>query len=256
MPRTWWKRTGAAMVALAMAGALTTGVAHAEAKPAIPMDQAGPLALRSDDNLCLTFVVADKIPTAVMAPCVPSPISMLQEWTLTADGQLKVSLSDGLLEPLPLGACLDTAADLVPVELPAETPVLVLPCRKGTGQQWTYDEATGSLVNKANDLALSPILGADVVGAPVTTRMPNKTDDTQGWDQVEAPGLGLGGSITFLMNLIYGLLDIDLDVSLCEDVLAQVSVKVTIPPELWELPAAMVDQVPGAPTLEEVKARR
>jgi hypothetical protein len=248
----------AGAVALAVCGALTTGMANAAkpAAPAVPVDKPGLLALRSDDNLCLTFVIVDKIPTAVMAPCVAAPVSMLQEWTFTADGQLTVSLTDGLLEPLPTGVCLDTAADLVPVELPADTPVLVLPCRKGTGQQWTYDEATGSFVNKANELALSPILGLDAVGAPVVTRAPNEADETQGWDQVEPPGLDLSGSITFLMNLIFGLVDVELDVSLCEDLLAQVSVKLTIPPELWELPDAMVDQVPGAPTREEVTARR
>lgn len=258
MSGTWTKRIGAAAIALAVCGALTTGTAQAAQgpAPAVPVDKPGLLALRSDDNLCLTFVIADKIPTAVMAPCVPAPISMLQEWTFTAGGQLTVSLTDGLLDPLPTGVCLDTAADIVPVELPDDVPVLVLPCREGTGQQWAYDEATGSFTNKANDKVLSPVLGLDVVGAPVTTRTAVEGDETQGWDTTEAPALSLNGSITYLIHLIFGLVDVELDVSLCTDLLEQAALKVTIPPELYELPGAMVDQVPSTPALEKALASR
>jgi hypothetical protein len=207
-------RTG--VVVLAVSVALATAVPAQAAAPA-PADPPGvevgvakQIANRSDTRYCLTFVTAEKVPMAVMMACAPGKEGKTQEWIYTENGQLQVAMSKSVGGALAqTGACLDTGADLARPS--AQAPVLVLPCRDGDGQKWSYDAGDGSFTNVANGMALSSLLGqGKAKQAQPTGNRPASGAPYQGWSALPLPGLDILGAVLALVNALLASLGLAL----------------------------------------------
>ncbi|GAB2650743.1 RICIN domain-containing protein [Kribbella swartbergensis] len=248
-------RTGVAVLALAF-GSSTALAATAQAandpksaaSPTVsaatgelPVGKPRQYVNRVQTKLCLTFAVTpDGIPTAVMLKCNKGSKGKIQQWTYTEQGQLMVSMSKDVGGDLPNGACLDTAADLTKVE--GNSPLLVLPCRTGTGQQWTYDKDTGALVNKANGKALSSMIGVAKQARPTST-----VDYTGGadqkWRDAPIPMETLLGAVIQLLDALLEALGLEMPdeyETRGQQMLKSISSQVPIPEQLKQLPKEMV----------------
>lgn len=193
---------------------------------------------------CLTFVVADEVPMAVMLGCNPAPTNRAQNWTYTAAGQLMVSQSRSVGGPIAAtGACLDTAADLVAV--PDNATTLVLPCRAGAGQKWTYDKTAGTFVNAANGQALSSMTGMAKQAQPVGAD-PVDGSAAQAWTALPVPEVDLLGAVAALLHAILDALGLDLPVPLeavVQGLLDSITDVLPLPGQLQTLPEQILDSV-------------
>lgn len=240
--------TGVAVLAVTVAtGAVAPATAStpSERSPAdVAVGVPSQIASRADTSQCLTYVAAEQVPMAVMLPCNPAPTSEVQMWTLTAKGELKVSLSQSVGgEVATTGACLDTAMDIVRV--PDEAPVLVLPCRASSGQKWTFKAEAGTFVNVANGQALSSMLGLARQARPVGLE-PANGSSAQAWDQIPVPELDLIEAIKALLNAILNALGLDLPLPVEQaayDLLDLVKESLPIPAQMEVLPEQMLDHV-------------
>ena len=242
-------RTGVAVLAVSVA--LATAIPAQAAAPSAP---AGPppgvevgvvkqIANRADTRYCLTFVTANKVPMAVMMACAPGKEGKTQEWVYTEKGQLQVAMSRSVGGALAkTGACLDTGADLVTP--PADAPVLVLPCRSGTGQKWNYDTESGSFTNAASGLALTSLLGkgkakqAQPTGDLAATGAP-----IQGWSALPLPGLDILGAVLALVNALLASLGLALPLPIANaasSLLELVRGKTPVPAQMTTLPKQMM----------------
>jgi hypothetical protein len=245
-------RSGALLVVAALAaGTAPTGLAQAAPVSAAPSVSAAPADLpvgkprqfvnRVQKKMCLTFAVTpDGIPTAVMIKCNKGSKGKIQQWTYTEDQQLMVSMSKDVGGDLPDGACLDTAADVVKVA--ERAPLLVLPCRAGDGQKWTYDKATGSLINKANGKALSSMIGVAKQALPTSTVTPSAGKD-QKWLPAPIPMETLLGAVIQLLDALLEALGLEMPDEYETAGLAMLKGldgKVPVPDQLKQLPKQMV----------------
>ncbi|WP_432936253.1 RICIN domain-containing protein [Kribbella sp. CA-253562] len=252
--RTLLKRSGAMLVVAALAAGLApAGAAQAAPAPAAPDSAAAaPADLpvgkprqfvnRVQSKLCLTFAVTpDGIPTAVMIKCNKGSKGKIQQWTYTADQQLMVSMSKDVGGDLPHGACLDTAADLTTVR--DKAPLLVLPCRDGAGQKWTYNKDTGTLINKANGKALSSMIGVAKQAMPTSTVVPNGGKD-QKWRDAGIPMETLLGAVIQLLDALLEALGLEMPDEYETrglEMLKAIDGKVPVPDQLKQLPKKMVE---------------
>lgn len=239
-------RTTITAVTLALAaGTFLPSAAAAAGSPGSPAVGV-PTQLGSvvDKTKCLTFVVAEGVPMAVMLGCNPAPTSRAQNWTYTDTGQLMVSESKSVGGPIAAtGACLDTAADLVAV--PDEATVLVLPCRSGAGQKWTYDKTAGTFVNAANGQALSSTTGIAKQARPVGVD-PADGSATQSWTALPVPDVDLLGAIAALLHAILDALGLDLPLPVAttvQNLLASITALLPIPDQLQTLPEQILTSV-------------
>ncbi|WP_328989119.1 RICIN domain-containing protein [Kribbella sp. NBC_01245] len=245
-------RTGVAVLAVSVA--LATAVPAQAAAPTERSDNPPAATFKvgvpkqigstADTRYCLTFVAAEKIPMAVMLPCAPKRAGKAQQWIWTAKGELQVALSKSVGGELAkTGACLDTAADLVPT--PAEAPVLVLPCRDADGQKWTHDKDTGALVNVANGQALSSMIGKAKQARPTATE-PADGSPAQAWRQLPIPNLDILGAIMALVNALLSALGLSLPLPIekaAASLLELVGGKLPIPAQMQVLPKQMINLV-------------
>ena len=203
--RKLFSRTGVAVLAVSVA--LATAVPAQAANPvsggsktpSVTVGVAQQIATRSDTRYCLTFVAAAKVPMAVMMACAPGKEGKTQEWIYTESGQLQVAMSKSVGGALAkTGACLDSGADLAKV--PAAAPLLVLPCRDGSGQKWSYDESAGTFVNAASGLALTSLLGkGKAKQAQPTGSMSAAGTPIQAWSGLPVPSLDILGAVLALV---------------------------------------------------------
>jgi hypothetical protein len=251
--RTLLTRGGAMLVVAALAAGLApAGPVQAASAPASDSASAAPADLpvgkprqivnRVQNKLCLTFAVTpDGIPTAVMIKCNKGSKGKIQQWTYTADQQLMVSMSKGVGGDLPNGACLDTAADLTTVQ--DKAPLLVLPCRAGAGQKWTYNKDTGTLINQANGKALSSMIGVAKQAMPTSTVVPNGGKD-QKWRDAGIPMETLIGAIAQLLDALLEALGLEMPDEYETrglEMLKSIDGKVQVPDQLKQLPKKMVE---------------
>jgi hypothetical protein len=242
-------RTGVAVLAVsvALATAVPARAANPEparsAPPGVEIGVAQQIATRSDTRYCLTFVAAAKVPMAVMMACAPGKEGKTQEWIYTESGQLQVAMSKSVGGALAkTGACLDSGADLAKV--PANAPLLVLPCRDGDGQKWNYDESAGTFVNAASGLALTSLLGkGKAKQAQPTGSLAASGSPVQGWSGLPLPGLDILGAVLALVNALLVALGLALPVPIANaasSLLELVRPKVPIPAQMTELPKQMM----------------
>ncbi|HET6296817.1 MAG TPA: ricin-type beta-trefoil lectin domain protein [Kribbella sp.] len=244
-------RTGVAVLAVSVA--LATAVPAQAAVPApepVAVSQPGvevgvakQIASRADTRYCLTFVAAEKVPMGVMMACAPGKEGRTQQWVYTESGQLQVAMSKSVGGALAeTGACLDTGADLV--KTPADAPVLVLPCREGDGQTWTYDEADGTFVNAANGLALSSLMGKGKSKQAQPTGIQSAAGSpTQGWSALPLPGLDILGAVLALVNALLASLGLALPLPIAKaasSLLELVRGKTPVPSQISVLPKQMM----------------
>jgi hypothetical protein len=240
-------RTGVAVLAVSVA--LATAVPAQAAAPAaadppgVEVGVAKQIANRSDTRYCLTFVTAEKVPMAVMMACAPGKEGKTQEWIYTENGQLQVAMSKSVGGALAqTGACLDTGADLA--RPAAEAPVLVLPCRDGDGQKWSYDEGDGSFTNVANGMALSSLLGqGKAKQAQPTGNRPASGAPYQGWSALPLPGLDILGAVLALVNALLASLGLALPLPIAKaatSLLELVRAKTAVPAQMTTLPKQMM----------------
>jgi hypothetical protein len=200
------------------------------------------LSSKANRKACLTFVVSNKIPTAMMLACAPAPEGRTQKWTFTEKGELKVSLSTQVGGDLPNGACLDTAADIATIP-GGKTPLLVLPCDGRTGQQWTYNAETGALINKANGLALSSMIGLAKQAQPAATQ-PIAKSPAQKWRfRGLPPDDTLLDAIAKLLDALLEALGLEMPDeydNAGEELLKAVEAQFNVPQQMQELPKQLV----------------
>jgi hypothetical protein len=251
--RNLMTRSGVMLVVAALATTTLAGIAKAEpaATPApdrasapaadLPVGKPRQYVNRVQNKMCLTFAVTpDGIPTAVMIKCNKGSKGKIQQWTYTADQQLMVSMSKNVGGDLPNGACLDTAADVVKVA--ERAPLLVLPCRAGAGQKWTYDKESGSLINKANGKALSSMIGVAKQALPTSTVVPSAGKD-QKWMASPIPMETLLGAVIQLIDALLEALGLEMPdeyETAGLDMLKGLDGKVSVPDQLKQLPKQMV----------------
>jgi ricin-type beta-trefoil lectin protein len=189
----------------------------------------------------LTFAVTPNgTPTAVMIKCNKGSKGKIQQWIYTSEGQLQVAMSKDVGGDLPKGACLDTVADLATVK--GAAPMLVMPCRVGTGQKWDYNKDTGALVNKANGKALSSMLGMAKQARPTSTIPFTGTAD-QKWAGVPIPMETLLGAIIQLLDALLEALGLEMPDEYethGQQLVNAVSPQLPIPDQLKQLPKEMV----------------
>ncbi|TDD29144.1 hypothetical protein E1218_05300 [Kribbella turkmenica] len=242
-------RTGVTVLAVsvALATAVPAQAANPEpapsASPGVEVGVAKQIATRSDTRYCLTFVAAAKVPMAVMMACAPGKEGKTQEWIYTDSGQLQVAMSKSVGGALAsTGACLDSGADLAKV--PADAPLLVLPCRDGDGQKWSYDESAGTFVNAASGLALTSLLGqGKAKQAQPTGSMSASGSPVQGWSALPLPGLDILGAVLALVNALLASLGLALPLPIANaasSLLELVRPKTPIPAQMSVLPKQMM----------------
>lgn len=252
MIRKLLSRTGVVALALTL-GSTTAVTASAQATAPAPATESvsaaphelpvgKPRQFVSDAarKVCLTFAVSDKIPTAVMLKCNKGSKGRIQQWIYTPDQQLQVAMSKGVGGDLPNGACLDTAADLATVA--GNAPLLVLPCRAGAGQKWSYNKDTGALVNAANGKALSSMLGLAKQARPTSTVPFTGTAD-QTWRDVPIPMETLLGAVIQLLDALLEALGLEMPDEYDTNghaLLKAVSAQLQVPDQLQQLPKDMV----------------
>ncbi|GAA2820904.1 hypothetical protein [Kribbella solani] len=251
--RKLFSRTG--VVVLAVSVALATAIPAQAANPtsggsssgsssqAVQVGVAQQIATRSDTRYCLTFVTADKVPMAVMMACAPGKEGKTQEWIYTKSGQLQVAMSKSVGGALAsTGACLDSGADVAKV--PASAPLLVLPCRGGDGQKWSYDESAGTFVNAASGLALTSLLGkGKAKQAQPTGSMSTAGTPIQAWAGLPVPSLDILGAVLALVNALLASLGLALPLPIAgaaASLLQLVRPQVPIPAQMTELPKQMM----------------
>jgi hypothetical protein len=241
------------LVVAALAAGTMPGTAQANTAPApaehtaaappadLPVGKPRQYTNRVQKKMCLTFAVTpDGIPTAVMIKCNKGSKGKIQQWTYTADQQLMVSMSKDVGGDLPNGACLDTAADVVKVA--ERAPLLVLPCRAGDGQKWTYNKDTGSLINKANGKALSSMIGVAKQALPTSTVPPSGGAD-QKWMAGPIPMETLLGAVIQLIDALLEALGLEMPdeyETAGKAMLKGLDGKVPVPDQLKQLPKQMV----------------
>ncbi|ONI69189.1 hypothetical protein BWI15_21430 [Kribbella sp. ALI-6-A] len=248
-------RSAVVFLAVTLGAGTALGAAPAQAAPAgtpapqsataapvdLPVGKPRQIVNRVESKLCLTFAVTPSgIPTAVMLKCASGKKGKIQQWTYTAEGQLMVSMSKGVGGDLPHGACLDTAADLAKPD--GQAPLLVLPCRVGDGQKWSYDKATGALVNKANGKALSSMIGVAKQARPTST-VPYTGGKDQKWRPSAIPGNTPLQAIAELVNALLEALGLEMPDEYDtqgQQLLKAVSADVPVPDQLKQLPKQMV----------------
>lgn len=242
-------RTGVAVLAVSVA--LATAVPAQAAAPApapadppvvgVEVGEPKQIGSRADKRFCLTFVAADKVPMAVMMACAPGKEGKTQQWIFTESGQLQVAMSKSVGGALAeTGACLDTGADLATPA--ADAPVLVLPCRDGDGQKWSYDEGDGSFVNVASGLALSTLVGKAKQARP-TGSLPASGAPNQGWSGLPIPNLDILGAILSLVNALLSALGLALPVPVAKSansLLDLVRKQTPVPAQMTVLPKQMM----------------
>jgi len=127
----------------------------------------------------------------------------------------------------------------------AAAPLLVLPCRDGDGQKWTYDEDAGTFVNAASGLALMSLLGkgkakqAQPTGSISATGAP-----IQGWSGLPVPGLDILGAVLALVNALLASLGLALPVpiaSAAASLLQLIRPQTAIPAQMTVLPKQMME---------------
>ena len=199
------------------------------------------LVNRVQKKMCLTFAVTpDGIPIAVMIKCNKGSKGKIQQWTYTENQQLMVSMSKDVGGDLPNGACLDTVADLATTK--GQSPMLVLPCRDGDGQKWSYDKDTGSLINKANGKALSSMIGVAKQALPTSTVTPTGAPD-QKWLPAPIPMETLLGAIIQLLDALLEALGLEMPDeydTAGKQLLSAINGKIPVPDQLKQLPKQMV----------------
>ncbi len=246
--RRFMVRTTVAVVALTLAAGTvvpaTAARTSARTSGSIEVGVSSQIASSIDTSQCLTYVAAEEVPMAVMLPCNPDPTGEVQKWTLTAKGELKVSLSQSVGgEVAATGACLDTGAGRVTV--PAQAPVLVLPCSGVKGQQWTFDAKTGALVNIANGQALSSMLGLAKQARPVGMEKATGSS-SQAWEQIPIPEVDLLEAIKMLLAAILDALGLDLPLPIeqaSHDLYDAIHSKEQVPDQMQVLPEQMLEYV-------------
>lgn len=251
--RSLLTRSGALLVVAALAaGTAPTAQAGTPAPASAPDTVSAPPAdlpvgkprqyvNRVQNKMCLTFAVTpDGIPTAVMIKCNKGSKGKIQQWTYTEDQQLMVSMSKDVGGDLPNGACLDTVADVTTVA--ERAPLLVLPCRAGAGQKWSYDKETGSLVNKASGKALSSMIGVAKQALPTSTVPPTGAAD-QKWRDLPIPQETLLGAVIQLIDALLEALGLEMPdeyETAGVEMLKGIDGKVPVPDQLKQLPKQMV----------------
>jgi hypothetical protein len=247
--RRFLSRTGVAVLAVSVALAAAVpaqAVAPAPADPpGVEVGVAKQIANRSDTRYCLTFVTAEKVPMAVMMACAAGKEGKTQEWVYTESGQLQVAMSKSVGGALAqTGACLDTGADLARAS--ADAPVLVMPCRAGDGQKWSYDAGDGSFTNVANGMALSSLLGqGKAKQAQPTGNRPASGAPYQGWSALPLPlpGLDILGAVLALVNALLASLGLALPLPVAKaaaSLFDLVRVKHPVPAQMTTLPKQMM----------------
>ncbi|TDW18756.1 ricin-type beta-trefoil lectin domain protein [Kribbella kalugense] len=247
--RKLFSRTG--VVVLAVSVALATAVPAQAANPVsggstapgVSIGVAQQIATRSDTRYCLTFVTADKVPMAVMMACAPGKEGKTQEWIYTESGQLQVAMSKSVGGALATtGACLDSGADLAKV--PTAAPLLVLPCRDGSGQKWSYDKGAGTFVNAASGLALTSLLGkGKAKQAQPTGSMNAAGTPIQAWAGLPVPSLDILGAVLALVNALLASLGLALPLPIAgaaASLLSLLQPQLPIPAQMTTLPKQMM----------------
>lgn len=247
--RKLFSRTG--VVVLAVSVALATAVPAQAANPVsggstapgVTVGVAQQIATRSDTRYCLTFVTADKVPMAVMMACAPGKEGKTQEWIYTESGQLQVAMSKSVGGALATtGACLDSGADLAKV--PSAAPLLVLPCRNGDGQKWSYDKDAGTFVNAASGLALTSLLGKGKAKQAQPTGSLNAAGTPiQAWAGLPVPSLDILGAVLALVNALLASLGLALPLPIAgaaASLLSLLRPQLPIPAQMTTLPKQMM----------------
>jgi hypothetical protein len=247
--RKLFSRTG--VVVLAVSVALATAVPAQAANPvsggstapSVTVGVAQQIATRSDTRYCLTFVTADKVPMAVMMACAPGKEGKTQEWIYTESGQLQVAMSKSVGGALATtGACLDSGADLAKV--PTAAPLLVLPCRSGDGQKWSYDKDAGTFVNAASGLALTSLLGKGKAKQAQPTGSLNAAGTPiQAWAGLPVPSLDILGAVLALVNALLASLGLALPLPIAgaaASLLSLLQPQLPIPAQMTTLPKQMM----------------
>lgn len=246
--RKLFSRTG--VVVLAVSVAIATAIPAQAANPTsggspgVTVGVAQQIATRSDTRYCLTFVAADKVPMAVMMACAPGKEGKTQEWIYTESGQLQVAMSKSVGGALATtGACLDSGADLAKV--PSSAPLLVLPCRDGSGQKWNYDKGSGTFVNEASGLALTSLLGkGKAKQAQPTGSMSTAGTPIQAWAGLPVPSLDILGAVLALVNALLSSLGLALPLPIAgaaASLLTLVRPQVPVPAQMETLPKQMME---------------
>jgi hypothetical protein len=247
--RKLFSRTG--VVVLAVSVALATAVPAQAANPVsggstapgVTVGVAQQIATRSDTRYCLTFVTANKVPMAVMMACAPGKEGKTQEWIYTESGQLQVAMSKSVGGALATtGACLDSGADLAKV--PSAAPLLVLPCRNGDGQKWSYDKGAGTFVNAASGLALTSLLGKGKAKQAQPTGSLNAAGTPiQAWAGLPVPSLDILGAVLALVNALLASLGLALPLPIAgaaASLLSLLQPQLPIPAQMTTLPKQMM----------------